>query len=137
MALWLASAVGWIASDLARRDARREASLGWGAHAQVKVVARVYEAWLREVAAEDAALRADAAAHLASTLDQELEALPETEALLRMTLAELAFEAGLVEDAERHARRALELAETTRGIGRGDLERARTLLARIHADEAG
>ncbi|MFT4540013.1 MAG: hypothetical protein ACI841_000774 [Planctomycetota bacterium] len=61
--------------------------------------------------------------------------LPEAETLLRLTLAELYASQGDNERAFAHAKRALELSTSTRGIGKQERERAAQLhnrLARLH-----
>ena len=126
-AVLVALVAGWIGSDLDRRRAEREASLGWGAHGQAKAVVRVLEEWVLSATSEDDALRAQAAGHLERALAERLSDDPEAETLLRMTLVELYLDQGLIEPATRHAERALLLANTTRGVGRHDRERAARL----------
>lgn len=138
-ALLLATLTGWIASDLARRRAEAEASTGWGAHAEVKTVARIYEEWLTGVASDDPELFAAATAHLEASLGAKLEAHPETETLVRLTLAELYLGSGAGHgDRERagvHIERAWKIAQTTRGLGWGDRKRIEALRERVRAGE--
>src|SRR5690606_40197846 len=65
------------------RAARADATSGWGAHAQAKVAARVFEAWITDVTAEDPALADAAASHLEASLRDELLDRPEAESLVR------------------------------------------------------
>ena len=128
-AVLVALVAGWVGSDLARRRAETEASAGWGAHAQARGAARVFKDWLTTSVAQDPGLFADATEHLEASLRQGLERYPETETLVRMTLAELYLGRGDRERAAPHAERAWELAQGTRGVGRGDRERAALLHA--------
>jgi len=123
-------AVGWVSADLRRDSARREASLGWGAHAQVKMTARVYERWIMEVAQASPEMGTLAISHLERELSGRVQEFPETETLVRLSLARLYLERDQREPARRHAERAVLLGETTRGVGPKDLERARELLQR-------
>ncbi|MCP3915054.1 MAG: protein kinase [bacterium] len=102
-----------LAAD--RRVAEEEASLGWGAHTQAKVVARVFENWIASRAATDPALADDAARHLEQALERRLVELPEAETLVRLTLARRYWDRGERERAAVHADRAWELAQSTRG----------------------
>ncbi len=133
-AIVLATIAGWIGSDLDRRRAEAEASIGWGAHAQAKVAARVFERWIAAVTASDAALASDAAAHMESALDDDLADWPEAETMVRIALAELYLERGERERAREHAERASRLAATVRGVGRVERERATALLQRATAE---
>jgi len=126
-----ALAVGWIGSEVGRRRAEREASVGWGAHAQAKSAAHVFETWIASAAASDPALGADAIEHLERAVRHDLGELPEAETLVRLALARLCVEQGDEARATVHARRAWELVHTTRGIGQRDVERARALMERL------
>ena len=128
-----ALSIGWIASDLRRRRAEQEASLGWGAHAQAKAVARVFERWIATEAAADPERGARATAYLERAVREELVELPEAETLLRMALARLYLERGQFERAGAHIERAWKLAQSTRGIGAAERERLDALRARVEA----
>lgn len=130
-----ALALGWLAADLARRDARTEAGMGWGAHAQAKMVSRVLEDWMATVVAKDPELQADAIAHLEEVLSRDMDELPEARVLLGITIGELYLERGEKELAWRHASTAAELAQSTRGVGRRDRERAEDLLERARSGD--
>ncbi|MFG0320429.1 MAG: serine/threonine-protein kinase [Planctomycetota bacterium JB042] len=133
-ALVVAVATGWIGAVLDLRLARADASTGWGAHAEAKAAARVFEAWIARAASGDPALAEDAAAHLERALAENLATHPEAETLVRLALADLYLsraEAGDVERARLHAERAAELARTTRGVGRAERERAAALVERV------
>ncbi len=119
--------VGWVSSDLRRRGAERDASRGWRAHAEVKAVGRVLEGWVLATASEDRELATRAAAHLETALDGDLAEFPEAETLVRMTLARLYLDRGDLARARGHADRAVELAQTTSGIGPAERERAAEL----------
>lgn len=125
--------LGWISSDLARREATREASRGWRAHAEVKAVARVLEGWILESASSDPARAARAAAHLEAALTGELTEYPEAETLVRLTLAQLDVDRGELERARVHAERAWQLAQVTSGVGNAERERAAELLSRTRS----
>ena len=122
--------VGWVGSDLGRRDAVRESARGWRAHAEVKAVARVLEGWVLETASEDPARAARAAERLEAALAGDLAEFPEAETLVRMTLARLYLDRGDLPRAREHADRAWTLAQTTSGVGAAERERAADLRAR-------
>ena len=126
-ALLIALVFGWISSHLDRRLAEQEANSGWAAHAQAKSVARIFEQW---IASQDPLTRADTILYLEGALERDASGMPEAEALLRMTLAELHLERGEPEKARGHAARAYALAQVTRGIGWRDRERAADLAER-------
>ena len=133
LAILLSAALttGWIASDLRRRRAEQEASLGWGAHAQAKAVARVFERWIATEAAADPERGARATEYLERAVREELGHLPEAETLLRMALAQMYLERGELELAGGHVERAWELARLTRGIGAVERERVVELRRRV------
>jgi predicted Ser/Thr protein kinase len=126
--------VGWIGSDLERRSAERESARGWGAHAQAKVAARVFEGWIVERAAGDRELGASAVERLEAALREDLGAFAEAETLVRLTLARLYLDRGERARAAEHAERAWELAQTTSGVG--PIERQRAAELRALAGEA-
>jgi hypothetical protein len=132
-ALVVAPIAGWIGSDLARRRAEREASHGWGAHAQARAVQSLLADWLVAAAADDAALAGLATTRLERDLRERLAALPEAEFLVRMTLARLYLEREDLQRAAPHAARAVELSHGTRGVGPADARRASELVAEIDA----
>jgi len=132
-AVVLSLTAGWVGADLDRRAAETNAGLGWGAHAEAKRAANVFEGWIAAVTARDAALGADAAAYLEGAIQGELDACPETETVVRMALADLYLQRGDHERAAAHAERANELARTTIGIGRREKQRAVELLDRAQA----
>ena len=132
-AIVAALAIGWIGSDLDRRLAEQDAGIGWGAHAQAKAAARVFESWIASASAADPALADAAAAHLERALEQDLAELPEAETMVRLALADLYLDRGDALRASAHAERAWELARTTRGVGRAERERARRLRERVRA----
>jgi serine/threonine-protein kinase len=129
-AIVLAAVAGWIGSDLRRRSAEREASRGWGAHAQAKAAARVLEEVIASAAAADPALGAAAAAQLEAALRGRLAELPEAETLVRLALAELYLRLDDRARAAPHAARALQLAHGTPGVGPAEQRRAAELLER-------
>ena len=133
-AVVLATAAGWIGSDLDRRRAQSEASMGWGAHAQSKVVARLFEEWMSAVTDADPELSVSAAAHLEQALAERLAALPEAETLVRLALARLYLQRGETDRASEHAERAWELAQTTRGVGEIEQQRAERLRRLLRDD---
>jgi serine/threonine protein kinase len=133
-ALLVAIVLGWINSDLDRRLANQEASTGWAAHAQAKAVARIFEEW---IASQEPVSRTETIAYLEGALERDTSGMPEAEALLRMTLAELHIGRGDSERARPHAVRAYELAQDTRGIGRKDRERATRLFEQTGAGGIG
>lgn len=134
-AVSVALATGWIGSDLNRRRAERESSLGWGAHAQARFVSRVLEDLVASVAADHAELGDRAIAELESALQNELADLPEAEALTRLALGRLYLLRGQPDRARQQADRARLLCQTARGLGESDLRRANEL--RQRADAAG
>lgn len=135
-AVIIALVVGWIGADLDRSRAEREASAGWGAHSQAKVAARIFEEWIAAAVAKDAALGEDVAAHMEEVLAHDLGRLPEAETMIRIALAALYLDHGDRARASPHAERAFLLAQSTRGIGRVERERAAELRQRIlNADD--
>jgi len=129
----LAAVAGWIGSDLRRRSAERDASRGWGAHAEARAAARAFERWITSAAATDPALGAAAATHLEATLLEEVAELPEAETLVRLALAELYLVLGERDRARTHAGRAVELARDTAGVGPVERRRAAELQERSSA----
>jgi serine/threonine-protein kinase len=134
-AVLVALVVGWIAADLERRSARHEASVGWGAHSQAKVVVGLLDHWITSSARVAPELGERAAADLEVALRERLDALPEAETLVRLTLARLYLDRGERERARKHAERAWQLAQMTRGVGADERERAHELLQRIRSDD--
>ncbi len=132
-AIVVATVAGWIGSDLRRRSAEREASRGWGAHAQAKAAARAFEEWIASAAAADPALGAAAAAHLEATLRGRVAELPEAETMVRLALAELYLRLDDRARAALHAERAARLAHSTPGVGEAEKRRAAELLERSGA----
>jgi serine/threonine-protein kinase len=132
-AIVVAAVAGWIGSDLRRRSAEREASRGWGAHAQAKTAARAFEEWIVSAAAADPALGAAAAAHLEATLRGRVAELPEAETVVRLALAELYLQLDDRARAAPHAERAAMLAHSTSGVGEPEQRRAAELLERCGA----
>jgi len=127
----LALAGGWIASDIERRSASQEASVGWGAHSQAKYASRLLEDWIVHQGGADPEWARESAAYLGGIIDGQLQGLPETETLLRTALARLLLEYGQAEQARPHVERAWELALATRGIGRSDRDRIAELRAEL------
>ncbi len=128
-----ALAAGWVGAELDRRRAEREAGVGWGAHAQARAFAGVLERFVAAAALRDPRLAADGPPHLPRALEDDVAELPEAETLARLALAQLCLDAGELERAAEHAQRAAELAQTTRGVGAADRERAAELLQRVRA----
>lgn len=126
-AVFLALAAGWIASDLGRRNARAEAGIGWGAHSQAKVAAGIMESWITAASSKDPALALETIAHLEDQLESDLSKWPEAEVLVRLTLAQLYLDRNEAEAALSHASLAMDLAAVTRGVGKGDRQRAQDL----------
>jgi len=123
---------GWIGTDLERRRAEEDAGHGWGAHAQARALARVYEDWLVDAAADPGA-RAATLARLEAALAGPLAGRAEAEVLARLALARLYVVDGDLERASAHAEAALALSQTTGGIGKADLKRLEDLAAEIRA----
>jgi serine/threonine-protein kinase len=132
-AIVVAAVAGWIGSDLRRRSAEREASRGWGAHAQAKTAARAFEEWIVCAAAADPVLGAAAAAHLEATLRGRVAELPEAETMVRLALAELYLRLDDRARAAPHAERAARLARSTPGVGEAEKRRAAELVERSGA----
>ena len=130
----LALVAGWVGSDMDRRHAKQEASIGWGAHSQAKYASRIFEDLLVEQTSNDPALASSAAASLEQSLRSDLSLLPETQTLVRITLARLYLERGEFELATQEMDRAQELAESTRGVG--DMECERIVELRINLQAA-
>lgn len=124
---------GWVGSDLSRRRAEIESSVGWGAHAQAKFVSHLLENFVASEAVDDAEFAARAAARLERALVDEFAELPEAEAMARLALGRLYLQRGDFDRASRHAERAQRLCETVRGLGKNDLRRASDLSERIAA----
>lgn len=133
VAIVVAAVGGWIGSDLRRRSAEREASRGWGAHAQARAAARAFEEWIASAAAADPTLGAAAAAHLEETLRGRVAELPEAETLVRLALAELYLQLDDRARAALHAEHAARLAHSTPGVGEAEKRRAAELLERSEA----
>tara|TARA_R110002072_G_scaffold302499_1_gene485896 strand:- start:56863 stop:58326 length:1464 start_codon:yes stop_codon:yes gene_type:complete len=118
---------GWVSADLGRRSAAQEASIGWTAHSHAKVTAGVYERWIVEMAKNSPQAAELAIVHLERELTGRVQRFPEAETLVRLTLAQLYLDRGDREQAGKHAERALQLAQTCRGVGPRDLARAEEL----------
>ncbi|MCR9246531.1 MAG: serine/threonine protein kinase [bacterium] len=132
-AIVLALIAGWASAHLGKREAQAEASLGWGAHTQARRAANAYERSLLALAADSATAAATTIDRLQRELSAHASSCPETEVLLRLTLAELLLNTEEPADALVHAERAAELAETSRGVGSREAERATNLAARCRA----
>ncbi|MCA9718521.1 MAG: serine/threonine protein kinase, partial [Myxococcales bacterium] len=126
-----ATITGWVGSELDRRHAAREATHGWGAHAEAKLVARVLERWMLESSSADRETSRRATRFLERALEEDARARPEAELLLRLTLAELYLARGERERAARHVERAWALARSTRGVGKADRARVAELSGRL------
>lgn len=134
VAVVAALALGWLGSDLGRRRARAESSLGWGAHREARVAARVFENWIATNTGSDADFADETASYLETVLNGEIDQLPESETLIRLALADIYLERGQLERGAEHAERAWQLAQTTRGVGERERERAELLRARIRGE---
>ncbi len=132
-AVVLALAVGWISAHLGRREAQAEASLGWGAHTQARQAAAAYERSLVALAAESVTIAVATIDRLERELAAIVERCPETEVLLRLTLAELLLAGDQPTRALDHAERAAELAGRSRGVGPREVERASGIVSRCRA----
>ena len=79
-----------------------------------------------------------ARAALVRTLEDAANEPPsgEAEALVRLALARILIEDGERDAARRHLQRVLHLAVRTRGLGRQDTTRARSMLEALDHDEA-
>ena len=110
--------------------ARAEAGIGWRAHAQAALAARMLEdlAGAAHARAPQELERAldDAAARLGDAPEVQ----PETEGRLRIALGALYLDAGRVDAARTQLERALALTATTPGFGAQDVARVHALLAR-------
>lgn len=131
--VFLAAIAGWIGSDLRRRAAERDASVGWRAHAQAKTAAAVFEGFIATATSGDPALAAVAAAFLEEELRGPLLESPETETMVRLALADLYLRLGDRDRAALHAERAAQLAKTTRGVGDAERLRAERILDHVRA----
>jgi len=130
-AVLLALAAGLLGTWIGKTRAEREASRGWGAHAQARVAA----AFLGEVLAQDALRDAAALQALDARVSAELGAWPESEALVRLALGDYALAHGQPELAVHHLERALSLQQ---GLNPADTGRAQTLLSEARrASEPG
>lgn len=108
--------------------AEREASRGWGAHAQARTAAAFLEELL---VAETGGARDDARWQaLDARVTAELGQWPESEALVRLALGHLALTQGRADFAAAQLGRALSLE---RGLNPHDTARARDLLAQAQA----
>jgi hypothetical protein len=129
-ALLLAVAAGWAGTEVGRRRARSEASRGWGAHLEAKMVSRYLEDLLAE------ASNGDTEGLLARLREREAEigdrfgSYPEAEGLVRLALGRLYSERGLHERARPQLERVLELTRGENGLGQHEARRAAALLQR-------
>lgn len=106
--------------ELNRRDARSEASRGWGAHLQAKLTVHALEEWIRTLTAQRSADPVEIAAPLEARLAAgEFDAHPETEGLLRLALATF-----YVETAERPELARVHVARVRELVASGDLSAA-------------
>lgn len=121
----LASVGGWIASDLERRGAEREAGRGWSAHAQTRLTAKVLEEGWLATAGHDAGTADAAVAWLEGRLETGIDEHPETEILLRGTLARWLELQGRPAAALLQVEAALARAAETGAVGLRELERLR------------
>ena len=130
-----------LAAALLSRRAEERAveseAIAWRAHAEAAWVTNTLAKVLAELARGSAG-RAEALAALAAAerhLTEQIEGYPEAEARLRHALALAYAEIGRREEAIAHARRAAELARSTRGLGPQDLEGNIELLRRLESEE--
>ena len=114
---------------------RAEASTGWRAHAQAALAASLLEDLARAAGSESPAALERALDRASHELAREAGTWPETEGRLRIALGALYLEVGRTADAEVNLRRARELAASTRGFGREDLERIERLLAQAQGSQ--
>jgi eukaryotic-like serine/threonine-protein kinase len=128
-ALLLALAAGLLGTWLGKTRAEREASRGWGAHAQARAAA----AFLGELLAQDALQDSAALDALDARVAAELGPWPESEALVRLALGDYALAHGRPDLAARNLERALSLE---RGLNPDDAERARELLAQARRPDS-
>ena len=68
---------------------------------------------------------------LEGSISELLVGRPEAEAMTRLTLAQLHVADRAVEPARHHLVRVLEIARTTRGLGRREIDRAHQLLREL------
>ncbi len=130
-------AVGWIASHQSLERIRASESIAWRAHANAVLVSRHLGDILDRVAAGDLSDPDAVVSTLAATertIETDLADTPEAEGRLRAALASAYANLDLVRDAERNARRALELARVTHGFGQPDLRLYLSRLAHLIAD---
>ncbi|MFT7484997.1 MAG: serine/threonine protein kinase [Candidatus Paceibacteria bacterium] len=132
-AVVLVVCTGWIASELGRRRAQREAGAGWGAHGEAKAAAQVFESWIVETVEGNSELTSSAIQHMEQALNSRLIQCPEADVLVRLRLAELYAARGEVQRALDNAKHAWDLAQSTVGVGRKDKQWAETLMARLSA----
>ncbi len=116
-------------------QSRAEASLGWRAHAQAALAASLLEDLARAAGAASPAALEQALDQASAELVRATELWPETEGRLRIALGALYLETNRPAEAEAHLARALELATTTVGFGRGDRERVERLLAQAQGSQ--
>ena len=121
----------WVGADRNLARVRDSESIAWRAHAESVLVARALGEVLDKVAAGKLRERDDVLEMLADaeTRIVELGDAPEAETRLRAALAGAYQRLDRRADAERNARRALELARSTRGVGTGDVRRILSRLA--------
>lgn len=115
---------GLIGTDMGRRNALKEASIGWGAHSQARRAAQVLDQAILEVAARNPPLREHFINKFEEFLEKGLTDQGESEALIRLSLAELYLSYDAHDLARPHLERVTILAKSTRGIGRGTTQRA-------------
>jgi tRNA A-37 threonylcarbamoyl transferase component Bud32 len=121
---------GMLGALVGKQRAEREASRGWGAHAQARAAA----VFLEELLVRGAALDEAGWLALDARVGAELGRWPETEALVRLALGHLALEQGRPSVAERQLERALSL---DRGLNPDDTARAAALLVRARGQPSG
>lgn len=110
--------------------------VAWQAHADAVYVTNYLATVLERAARGQLDGEADVLAILEDAEDRiagELTDSPEAEARLRYAVARAYLGLGRPDDAERHARRALELSRSTPGLGARDVERNVELLDEIRA----
>ncbi|MFT7677078.1 MAG: hypothetical protein ACI8QC_001055 [Planctomycetota bacterium] len=108
--------------------------MGWGAHAQARGAAALFEETLIDAAAAVPALAQQLIERWEAELADEQNSRPEVEAIARIALGRVYLLVGDRVQAKSHLERAEQLAGTTVGLGPSVSRRASRLLREAEAE---
>jgi serine/threonine-protein kinase len=125
---------GWWVAERSLERVRASESIAWRAHAEAVYVTLVLADVLEDLGSGiegNAAALERVARRAEARIETEMVESPEAEGRLRHALARLFAQLGHWGEAEAQARRALDLARSTRGLSKQDVRRNLALLVEI------